>query len=128
MYPPINANRTGMLPVSALHTIYWEESGNPHGIPVCFVHGGPGGGTEPTHRRFFDPAKYRIILFDQRGCGRSTPHAELRENTTWDLVADMERLRALLSVGVHPRPRLRRDASGPGPRARAPRHLPGSSI
>lgn len=98
MYPPINANRTGMLPVSALHTIYWEESGNPHGIPVCFVHGGPGGGTEPTHRRFFDPAKYRIILFDQRGCGRSTPHAELRENTTWDLVADMERLRALLSV------------------------------
>lgn len=98
MYPPINANRTGMLPVSALHTIYWEESGNPHGIPVCFVHGGPGGGTEPTHRCFFDPAKYRIILFDQRGCGRSTPHAELRENTTWDLVADMERLRALLSV------------------------------
>lgn len=98
MYAPIDPNRTGMLAVSELHTLYWEESGNPNGIPAVFVHGGPGGGTEPTHRRFFDPARYRIILFDQRGCGRSTPHAELRENTTWDLVADMERLRLLLGI------------------------------
>lgn len=98
MYPPIDPNRTGKLAVSELHTLYWEESGNPNGIPAVFVHGGPGGGTEPTHRRFFDPARYRIILFDQRGCGRSTPHAELRENTTWDLVADMERLRLLLGI------------------------------
>ncbi len=98
MYAPIDPNRTGMLAVSELHTLYWEESGNPNGIPAVFVHGGPGGGTEPTHRRFFDPARYRIILFDQRGCGRSTPHAELRENTTWDLVADMERLRVLLGI------------------------------
>lgn len=98
MYDPIETNRTGMLAVSELHTLYWEESGNPNGIPAVFVHGGPGGGTDPTHRRLFDPARYRIILFDQRGCGRSTPHAELRENTTWDLVADMERLRVLLGI------------------------------
>ncbi len=98
MYPPLEPLRTGQLAVSSLHTLYWEESGNPEGIPAVFVHGGPGGGTEPTHRRFFDPARYRILLFDQRGCGRSTPHAELRENTTWDLVADMERLRVLLGV------------------------------
>ncbi len=98
MHPPIEANRTGHLRVSDLHTIYWEESGDPAGIPAVFVHGGPGGGTEPAHRRFFDPARYRIILFDQRGCGKSTPHAELRENTTWHLVDDMERLRVLLGV------------------------------
>ncbi|MFN7147335.1 MAG: prolyl aminopeptidase [Myxococcota bacterium] len=87
-----------MLPFSALHSVYFEESGNPDGIPVVFVHGGPGAGTEPTHRRFFDPKRYRIVLFDQRGSGRSTPHAELRENTTWDLVADMERIRAHLGI------------------------------
>ena len=98
LYPAIEARTTGMLPVSELHTIYFEESGNPDGIPVVFVHGGPGAGTDPAHRRFFDPARYRIILFDQRGAGRSTPHAELRENTTWDLVADMEKLRAHLGV------------------------------
>jgi proline iminopeptidase len=98
MYPPIDPSRTGELPVGRLHTLYWEESGNPRGIPAVFVHGGPGGGTEPAHRRLFDPARYRIILFDQRGCGRSTPHAELRENTTWDLVADMEALRGLLGI------------------------------
>lgn len=98
LFPPIDARRTGMLPVSALHTIYFEESGNPDGIPVVFVHGGPGGGTEPSHRRFFDPARFRIVLFDQRGAGRSTPHAELRENTTWDLVADMEKLREALGI------------------------------
>jgi proline iminopeptidase len=98
LFPPIEARRTGMLPVSDLHTLYVEESGNADGIPVVFVHGGPGAGTEGTHRRFFDPARYRIILFDQRGSGRSTPHAELRENTTWDLVADMERIRVSLGI------------------------------
>lgn len=98
LHPPIEPSRTGRLPVSALHTLYFEESGNPEGLPVVFVHGGPGAGTEPAHRRFFDPARYRIVLFDQRGSGRSTPHAELRENTTWDLVADMERLRAALGI------------------------------
>lgn len=98
IFPPIEPRETGMLPVSALHSVYFEESGNPDGIPVVFVHGGPGGGTEPAHRRFFDPARYRIVLFDQRGAGRSTPHAELRENTTWDLVADMEKLREKLGI------------------------------
>jgi proline iminopeptidase len=98
MYAAIEPRTSGMLPVSPLHTIYWEESGNPTGIPAVFVHGGPGGGTEPAHRRFFDPDRYRIILFDQRGCGRSTPHAELRENTTWDLVADMEKVRTMLGI------------------------------
>lgn len=98
LFPPIDARRSGMLQVSALHSLYWEESGNPDGVPAVFVHGGPGGGTEPSHRSFFDPDLFRIILFDQRGCGRSTPHAELRENSTWDLVADLERLRRLLHI------------------------------
>jgi proline iminopeptidase len=98
LYPPIEPNRTGRLKVSALHEIYWEESGNPHGRPVVFLHGGPGGGSDAKQRRFFDPAAYRIVLFDQRGCGRSTPHASLEENTTWDLVADIERLREHLGV------------------------------
>jgi proline iminopeptidase len=97
-YPEIEPHRTGTLRVSALHEIAFEESGNPEGKPVVFVHGGPGGGTEPKQRRFFDPAVYRIVLFDQRGCGKSRPHAELRENTTWDLVADMERLREHLGI------------------------------
>jgi proline iminopeptidase len=88
----------GRLRVSPLHELYFEESGNPQGKPVVFVHGGPGGGTDARQRRFFDPAAYRIILFDQRGCGRSTPHASLEENTTWDLVADLERLREHLGV------------------------------
>ena len=87
-----------MLAVSTLHTVYWEESGNPEGVPVLFVHGGPGAGTEPAHRRFFDPRRYRIILFDQRGSGRSTPHAELADNTTWTLVEDMESIRTLLGI------------------------------
>lgn len=99
LYPPIEARRSGMLPVSALHTVYFEESGNPDGIPAVFLHGGPGSGTEPVHRRFFDPERYRIVLLDQRGAGRSTPHAELRENTTWDLVADLEKLREHLGIG-----------------------------
>ncbi|MBA4284152.1 MAG: prolyl aminopeptidase [Xanthomonadaceae bacterium] len=97
-YPPIEPYRTHRLKVSGLHEIYVEESGNPQGKAVIFVHGGPGGGCEPWHRQFFDPKRYRIVLFDQRGCGRSTPYAELRENSTWDLVADMERIRATLGI------------------------------
>ncbi len=97
-YPAIEPHRTGRLRVSAVHEIYWEESGNPHGKPAVFLHGGPGFGTEPNHRRFFDPERYRIVLFDQRGCGKSTPHASLEENTTWDLVADIEKLRDHLGI------------------------------
>lgn len=98
MFPDIEPYRRGRLEVSALHTLYFEECGNPAGRPLVFLHGGPGGGVEPQHRRYFDPRKWRIVLFDQRGCGRSTPHAELRENTTWDLVADIERLREHLGI------------------------------
>ncbi len=98
LYPPIEPYRTGMLRVSDVHEIYFEESGNPQGKPVVFVHGGPGGGTDPKQRRFFDPAAYRIVLFDQRGCGKSKPHASLEANTTWDLVADMERIREHLGI------------------------------
>lgn len=97
-YPDIEPHASGRLRVSDLHEIYWEVSGNPQGKPVVFVHGGPGGGTDAKQRRFFDPKAYRIVLFDQRGCGRSTPHAELHDNTTWHLVADMERLRNHLGV------------------------------
>ena len=97
-YPEIEPYRTGTLPVSGLHTLYYEECGNPGGKPVVIVHGGPGGGCNATMRRTHNPEAYRIILFDQRGCGRSSPHAELAENTTWDLVADMERLRAHLGI------------------------------
>src|SRR4051812_41336869 len=98
LYPEIEPFRTGRLRVSDVHELYFEESGNPAGKPVVFVHGGPGGGTEPKQRRFFDPARYRIILFDQRGCGKSTPHASLVDNTTWHLVADMEALREKLGI------------------------------
>jgi len=98
LYPEIEPFDSGLLKVSALHTLYYEQSGNPNGKPVVFLHGGPGGGTSPKCRRFFDPAIYRIVLFDQRGCGKSTPHAELTDNTTWDLVADIERLRGHLSI------------------------------
>ncbi len=98
LYPPIEPHRTGMLRVSDIHEVYWEESGSPDGTPVVFVHGGPGGGTSPDQRRFFDPAAYRIVLFDQRGCGKSTPTSCLEENTTWDLVADMERIRGHLGI------------------------------
>jgi proline iminopeptidase len=87
-----------MLPVSNVHTLYYEQCGNPEGAPVVFLHGGPGGGTQPDYRRFFDPAAYRIVLFDQRGSGRSTPHASLEENTTWHLVEDIEKLREHLGV------------------------------
>lgn len=97
-YPQIEAYDSGTLSVSPLHTLYYEQAGNPNGKPVVFLHGGPGGGVSPDYRRFFNPDKYRIILFDQRGCGKSTPHAELEENTTWHLVADIERLRVHLDI------------------------------
>ena len=98
LYPPIDARRSGMLRVSDLHEIYWEESGNPLGKPVVFLHGGPGGGTDARMRQFFDPARYRIVLFDQRGCGKSRPHASLVDNTTWHLVSDIEALRTHLCI------------------------------
>ncbi len=97
-YPDLRPYRMGRLRVSALHEIYFEECGNPQGKPVVVLHGGPGGGISPFLRRLHNPAHYRIILFDQRGCGQSTPHAELEENTTWHLVADMEALRTHLGV------------------------------
>jgi proline iminopeptidase len=97
-YPPVEPYRTGRLRVSDVHELYFEESGNAHGKPVVFLHGGPGFGTEPSHRRFFDPSAYRIVLFDQRGCGKSTPHASLVDNTTWHLVDDIEKLRAHLGI------------------------------
>ena len=98
LYHEIEPYRTERLRVDDLHEIYFEESGNPQGRPVVFVHGGPGGGTEPKQRRYFDPERYRIVLFDQRGCGRSTPHASLERNTTWHLVADMEAIRERLGL------------------------------
>jgi proline iminopeptidase len=98
LYPEIEPYRTGRLRVSDVHELYFEESGNPDGKPVVFFHGGPGGGTEPKQRRFFDPKRYRIVLFDQRGCGKSTPHASLDDNTTWHLVADAEAVREHLSI------------------------------
>ncbi|WP_046472006.1 prolyl aminopeptidase [Allosalinactinospora lopnorensis] len=104
LYPPIEPYDSGMLDVGDGHRIYWELCGNPDGKPVVFLHGGPGGGCSPDHRRLFDPERYRILLFDQRNCGRSTPHAsgmdvELSTNTTWALVQDMERLRTMIGVG-----------------------------
>lgn len=98
LYPDLEPNRTGRLKVSATHELYWEESGNPNGKPVVFLHGGPGGGTEGKHRRYFDPSVYRIVLLDQRGCGKSTPFASLEDNTTWHLVSDIERLREHLGI------------------------------
>lgn len=98
MYPIQEPLRSGMLPVSELHTIYWEESGNPAGIPVIFLHGGPGAGSSPACRGFFNPEKYRIIIIDQRGSGKSTPYADTRENTTWDLVEDIEKVRKMLGI------------------------------
>jgi proline iminopeptidase len=98
LYPAIRPYQKGFLRVSELHELYYEQSGNPEGKPAVFLHGGPGGGTDPAMRRFFDPKRYRIVLFDQRGCGASRPHAELRENTTWDLVSDIEALRTHLKI------------------------------
>ena len=98
LFPPIQPIRHGMLAVDELHTIYWEEVGNPNGIPVLFLHGGPGAGLSPQHRRFFDPSAYRVILFDQRGAGKSTPLGEWRNNTTQLLIDDIERLRAMFGI------------------------------
>ncbi len=98
LYPPLDPYLQNTLVVSPIHTLYYEEAGNPDGKPVVFLHGGPGGGIVPMYRQFFDPARWRIVLFDQRGCGQSTPHAELTDNTTWDLVADIEKLRSHLGI------------------------------
>lgn len=98
LYPPIDPFETGMLDVGDGHTIYWERAGTRGAKPVVFLHGGPGGGIYETHRQLFDPAKYDILLFDQRGCGKSIPHARLEANTTWHLVEDIERLRNLMGV------------------------------
>jgi proline iminopeptidase len=98
LYPPIEPYATGQLAVGDGHTLYYERVGTPGASPAVFLHGGPGGGISADHRRLFDPARYDVLLFDQRGCGRSTPHAGLEANTTWHLVADIERLRALVGV------------------------------
>ncbi len=98
LFPEIEPFNSFNLSVGHLHTIYVEEAGNPDGLPVIFVHGGPGGGIDSKHRRYFDPERYRIILFDQRGCGKSLPFGELKENTTFDLVGDMEKIRTTLGI------------------------------
>jgi proline iminopeptidase len=98
LYPPLQPFDSGFLKLSDLHTMYFERVGNPQGKPAVFLHGGPGGGLDEDYRRYFDPARWHLSLFDQRGSGSSTPHAELRENTTWDLVADIERLRQHLGI------------------------------
>jgi proline iminopeptidase len=98
LYPEIEPFDSGFLKVSEIHTIYYERCGNPDGIPVVFLHGGPGGGLVSLYRQFFDPKAFHVILFDQRGSGQSTPHAELRENTTWDLIADIETLREKFGI------------------------------
>ncbi|TPX61496.1 prolyl aminopeptidase [Powellomyces hirtus] len=97
-YPPIEPYESGHLKVSDIHSIYWEVSGNPEGKPVVYLHGGPGGGTSAEDRRYFDPAVYKIVVFDQRGAGKSTPHACLEDNNTWALVSDIEALRAHLKI------------------------------
>jgi len=98
LYPSVEPYEEGMLSVSEIHTIHYEQVGNPNGKPVVFLHGGPGGGIIPDYRRYFDPMAYRIVLFDQRGSGKSTPHASLEENTTWHLVEDIEKLRNHLGI------------------------------
>ena len=98
LYPPVKPYNSGFLKVSDLHQVHFEECGNPQGKPAVFLHGGPGGGLDPKMRRFFDPARYRIVLLDQRGCGKSRPRSELNENTTWHVVSDIERLREHLAI------------------------------
>jgi len=98
LYPALEPGRSGRLKLDALHTMYWEESGNLRGVPAVFLHGGPGGGSSPDHRRYYDPRFYRIVVYDQRGAGQSTPLGELTDNTTPQLIADLERLRAHLGI------------------------------
>jgi len=98
LYPPISPHDTGVLSVSGGHRLVYEVCGNPKGFPVIFLHGGPGAGCAPYHRQFFDPNVYRVVLFDQRGSGRSTPYASIENNTTWDLVQDIEQLRTHLGI------------------------------
>ena len=98
LFPPIEPYHIFELPVSDIHHLYIEESGNPQGLPIVFIHGGPGVGASPSDRCYFDPKKYRIIIFDQRGCGRSTPHACLIDNTAQDLINDMEKIRTTLNI------------------------------
>ena len=98
IFPEIEPFEQGILKVSSLHSIYWEKSGNPKGADVLIIHGGPGGGSSPAYRRYFDPKKFNIIQFDQRGCGRSLPHSELKENSTHHLIADIEKLRRFLKI------------------------------
>ena len=98
IFPEIEPNEQGILKVSSLHSIYWEMSGNQKGLPILVVHGGPGGGSSPVYRRYFDPKMFNIVQFDQRGCGRSTPHSELRENATHYLIEDIEKLRQFLKI------------------------------
>ena len=135
LYPAIEPYETGMLDVGDGHSLYWELCGNPDGKPVVFLHGGPGGGSSPDHRRQFNPDKYKILVFDQRGCGKSTPYASLEANTTWDLVEDIEKLRTRgrqgrqvagvrRQLGLDARARLCRDLSRARHRAGAARHLP----
>lgn len=98
LYPPIEPYHSTSLPVSNLHTLYVEEVGNPDGKPVVFLHGGPGGGINGIYRQFFNPQQWRVVLFDQRGCGKSTPHAELEDNNTWQLIEDIEKIRTHLGI------------------------------
>ena len=98
LFPPLEPYATGTLSAGPLHRLYWETSGNPDGLPALFLHGGPGAGASREHRRFFNPERYRIVIFDQRGAGRSMPLGEIRDNTTADLVADIELLRVHLGV------------------------------
>src|SRR5476649_2069067 len=98
LYPPREAYASGMLDTGDGHQVYWERSGNPQGKPAVFIHGGPGGGCSSVHRQLFDPNDYDVMLFDQRGCGRSKPHASLDNNTTWHLVDDIERLRQMVGA------------------------------
>ena len=107
LFPEIDPYATGRLAVDARHTLYWETCGNPNGVPLVFLHGGPGGASLPHHRRYYDPSFWRIVLFDQRGAGRSTPPADLTDNTTQHLVADVERLREHLLIEEHDPPERR---------------------
>ncbi len=135
LYPPIEPYETGMLDVGDGHSLYWELTGNPDGKPAVMLHGGPGGGSSPDHRRQWNPEKYKILVFDQRGCGKSTPYASLENNTTWDLVDDIEKLRTQVvegrqmagvrrKLGLHALARLCAEISGARHRDHPARHLP----